>query len=120
MRMFDIIVVRERIGRKDGIEAARAFGTPYLCVCIPWELIAPHEAQARKNHGQTLERLHQRGGLSPCEALAVLENREWHPMEDGQANHDLCRSVATFVDKQLAPDPASKLLGIRIEDTTLA
>lgn len=40
---------------------------------IPWAMIAPHEAQARKNHDQTLERLAQRGGLSPAEALCVMD-----------------------------------------------
>lgn len=31
--------------------------------CIPWEVIAPHEAQAHKNHSQSLERLAARGGI---------------------------------------------------------
>lgn len=57
--------------------AARRFplqGGPSL----PWEMIAPYEAQARANHGgQSLERLAERGGLSPCEALAVLTCRPW-------------------------------------------
>ena len=30
---------------------------------IPWSVIAPHEAQCQKNHGQSLERLAERGGL---------------------------------------------------------
>lgn len=47
---------------------------------IDWELIAPHEAQAEKNHGQSLKTLHSRGGLSACEAVAVLEGRPWHRM----------------------------------------
>jgi hypothetical protein len=54
---------------------------------IPWDLIQPHGAQAKANHGgQTLRRLAQRGGLSPCEAVAVLEDRKWTPMnaEDAQ------------------------------------
>jgi hypothetical protein len=46
---------------------------------IPWAMIAPHAEQARRNHGQTLHRLHERGGLSWCEALAVLEDRKWRP-----------------------------------------
>ena len=106
MKMFDIIVTRERVGQNDDIEAARAFGTPYVCVCVPWEMIAPHEAQALRNHDQTLARLHQRGGLAPCEALAVLEDRAWHPMNAGKANHDLCRQVAAWIDEQLIADPA--------------
>ncbi len=42
---------------------------------IPWEVIAPHEAQAHKNHGQSLERLAARGGLSYREMLAVLRDQ---------------------------------------------
>lgn len=44
---------------------------------IPWSVIEPHEEQAKRNHSQTLARLAERGGLSACEALAVLEDREW-------------------------------------------
>lgn len=35
-------------------------------------------AQAQNNHGQqSLERLRQRGGMSPGEMLAIAECREW-------------------------------------------
>lgn len=45
---------------------------------IPWELIAPHEAQAQSNHGgQTLRRLAERGGLDAMEAVAVLEDMDY-------------------------------------------
>ena len=44
---------------------------------LPWALIEPHRQQAMKNHGQTLERLAERGGLSFDEAAAVLEDRKW-------------------------------------------
>ena len=47
---------------------------------VPWEMLAPHEAQAQRNHGgQSLERLAQRGGLDPCEALAILDDKPWGP-----------------------------------------
>ena len=39
---------------------------------VPWSLVAPHARQAEHNHSQTLERLAQRGGLSPAELVAVL------------------------------------------------
>jgi hypothetical protein len=42
---------------------------------IPWSLIEPHERQAERNQSQTLKRLAERGGLSPCEAVAVIEGR---------------------------------------------
>ena len=44
---------------------------------IPWALIAPHEPQAERNHSQSLLTLNGRGGLSPSEAMCVLEDREW-------------------------------------------
>jgi hypothetical protein len=40
---------------------------------VPWRLLAPHEAQALYNHGQTLQRLSERGGLGPAEMRAVVE-----------------------------------------------
>lgn len=42
---------------------------------IRWDAL--NEEWAQKNHGQTLKRLAERGGLSPCEALANIERRQW-------------------------------------------
>lgn len=43
---------------------------------IPWSAIAPHEAQALKNHcGQDLAKLASRGGLSSEEAIATITGR---------------------------------------------
>lgn len=56
---------------------------------IPWELIAPHAKQADRNHGQTLERLAARGGLSACEAIAVIEDRSWKRMAPEEARRRL-------------------------------
>ena len=47
---------------------------------IPWDMIAPHEQQAVRNHSQTLERLAERGGLSYSEAIAVLTDRPFISM----------------------------------------
>ncbi|MDW3682976.1 hypothetical protein RA280_14705 [Cupriavidus sp. CV2] len=44
---------------------------------IPFAMIAPHEAQAQRNHGQSMERLAQRGGLAACEAIDIIEGRRW-------------------------------------------
>ena len=60
---------------------------------VPWSLLAPHEKQAQKNHGQTLERLAQRCGLSACEALAVIEGRAWTDISDGDAESALAKLV---------------------------
>lgn len=59
-----------------------AWDHPRLLTDVPWSLIAPHEAQAKQNHGgQSLVELARRGGLSECELIAVLEDRKWHPMD---------------------------------------
>lgn len=50
--------------------------------CVPLALVLPHERQADRNHGQTLHRLAERGGLSACELAAVLEDREWRAMPE--------------------------------------
>ena len=51
---------------------------------IPWGAIEPHGHRAMQNHGQTLERLAERGGLCPSEAVAVLTDTHWDTVpEDG-------------------------------------
>jgi hypothetical protein len=45
---------------------------------IPWEIVEPHARQAERNHsGQTLERLHERGGLGVMEFWYVMHDMEW-------------------------------------------
>ena len=44
---------------------------------IPWEVIEPHERQAYINHGQSLERLAFRGGLSYREMYAILRDKRF-------------------------------------------
>jgi hypothetical protein len=51
---------------------------------IPFVMLVPHEAQAKSNHGgQSLECLAQRGGLGVSEAICILEDRSWSPVNDG-------------------------------------
>lgn len=52
---------------------------------VPWAMLAPHEARAKTNHGQTLERLAERGGLAPGEIFAVVHDVPWScaPRPDG-------------------------------------
>jgi hypothetical protein len=61
---------------------------------VPWSLLAPHEAQALRNHDQTLARLAARGGLGPDEMWCVVNGKHWREapkMEDAIA---WLRSVA--------------------------
>jgi hypothetical protein len=52
---------------------------------VPWSVLAPHENQARRNHGQDLETLASRHGLAVDEMVAIIEERRWRSMsaEDG-------------------------------------
>lgn len=63
---------------------------------IPWEMIWPHGRQALINHDQTLNRLAERGGLSACEAVCILEDRRWANMPIEQAYRRLNELVRTF------------------------
>ena len=49
---------------------------------VPWDFIAAHEKQCLSNHGQTPQRLADRGGLSPAEMVGVVEGLSWN---------DICR-----------------------------
>jgi len=61
---------------------------------IPYVLVEAHEAQAKANHWQTVKRLAERGGLSPCELIAVLEDREWYRMDHLQAINQVKAYIA--------------------------
>ena len=63
---------------------------------VPWSAIADHARQADINHGQTLERLAERGGLSYAEFWFVVMDEDWddwkmaHAQEAGE---DLVRRL---------------------------
>jgi hypothetical protein len=44
---------------------------------VPWSFMEGHAEQAMENHSQTLERLAERGGLSPLEMYLVVSNKSW-------------------------------------------
>ena len=63
---------------------------------IPWAAIAPHEAQAQRNHSESLNRLASRGGLSVCEALAVMQGEPWRKHHMAWARAKLLCLVLDF------------------------
>lgn len=109
MRSFPIMgllrLAEQKALKAAGVEMTRG---------IPWVMIAPHEKQAERNHDQTLVRLAERGGLSACEAVAVLEDRRWTRLEDAVAYRRLQELVQAWkdshdgkeADKQAAPAQA--------------
>jgi hypothetical protein len=64
-------------GQTEEFHAARRNRTPYP-VSFPRELLKGHEEQAQHNHSQTLERLAERGGLSPKELWCVVHDTDFY------------------------------------------
>ena len=58
-------------------EVARLKGNSFYPIqdgpVVPWSVMAPHEAQCQKNHGQSLKRLAERGGLGAAEAYCIIK-----------------------------------------------
>jgi hypothetical protein len=74
--------------------AEQEAGVVAIVLNIPWSLIASHEHQAMRNHGQSLEVIARRGGLIADEACAVLEDRPWRRMPRADANGRLLQLMA--------------------------
>jgi hypothetical protein len=68
-------------GQTEEFYEARRTKTPYPCG-VPYILVEGHDKQAQSNHFQTLERLSQRGGLSPLELWCVVNDKKWHDKGD--------------------------------------
>ena len=62
-----------------------------------WEMVEPHREQAHRNHGQSLERLAERGGCCPEELCAILEDREYCSMDYAEAESRLGELVTEFI-----------------------
>ena len=72
---------------------------------IPWSIIAPYDNRARRNHSQSLERLAEKGGLSPSEAMNILNDRDLfsgnHNYEaQREAGRRLRERVYQFLDEE--------------------
>lgn len=68
---------------------------------VPWEVMAPHDGQAKTNHGgQSLERLAQRGGLHAGEAWCVVSGIGYRDMpRDKSGWGALCEKWREFADR---------------------
>ena len=78
------------------IRQAKSYGVTALILSVPWTMMAGHAERAMLNHGQTLVRLAERGGLSACEAVAVLQDRKWTSMPDGEDYKELADLVLAW------------------------
>ena len=65
---------------------------------IPWRWLEPVGIWAQRNHGgQTLERLAQRGGLSPLELMCVVDRR---PLALYTTPPEAARNLAAWLGRQ--------------------
>lgn len=67
---------------------------------IPWPMISDEasERQSQKNHGQTVERIAERGGYSACEAICVMSSMDYQKLgkTEGDAHKILYAMVCLF------------------------
>lgn len=63
---------------------------------VPWALMVPHGAASLVNYGLTLAQLADRGGVSPAEAVALIEDRPMAVMPT-QVARDQLREYARGV-----------------------
>lgn len=57
-----------------------------------WEPTAEDRRWADRNHGQTLERLKERGGMSWCEMVSIVGHRKWQKADQHAAKAE-CASI---------------------------
>jgi hypothetical protein len=75
------------LGSEMAMHRMKTEGGLFMAVNIPWDMVVPHEDQARKNHhGQSLKQLNGRGGLHAAAVVALLEDREEREMTVEEAN----------------------------------
>ena len=63
-------------------------------------IIEEHEAQCKRNHDQTVQRLAERGGLGADEMCAVVEDRRWHRMSREDATERLVELLEAWLSKR--------------------
>lgn len=84
---------------------------------IPWGLLSPHERQAEINHNQPLERLAQRGGLSPVEALAIINDVSYRGVHGSESaiENELRRAIDEYYQSKNTRKPAESSIQAQIE-----
>ena len=63
-----------------------------------WEPTANQHQQSRSNHGQTLTRLKERGGVTWCELAAILECRRYKALPEADAKA-ACEALTARLDQ---------------------
>ena len=88
----DAMPIMRRRYEVDASELRKA-GETQMVISVPMSLLEPHSRQADRNHGQTLRGLKSRGGLSACEAVAIIEDRDWRAMDVVDSNRRIRAAI---------------------------
>jgi hypothetical protein len=79
----------------------------HYALAVRMELL--NEEWAQRNHNQSLSRLAERGGLSLCEAAAIIERRPWKKIGD-LAAFEILRSMRAVKWGDISDQQAAALL----------
>lgn len=66
---------------------------------FPLKVLSPHAKQTSLNHAHSLQQMSERGGMTPAELAAVLEDRPFVQMSDREAWY----SIFEAVERHLKP-----------------
>jgi hypothetical protein len=94
--MTDPQTIASKLTKAQADRVSMPIGPGAAITCERFWMDADHEQQAQWNHGQSLARLAERGGLDWCEAAAIVLNREWCPMRADRAE----QIVRTHLEKE--------------------
>lgn len=83
------------------LDELRKAEIPIVTFNVPMFHFLAHADQAMANHGQTLDRLAERGGLSAGEAIAILEDKKEHRADLGCAHALLGAMVADLNSRRM-------------------
>jgi len=72
------------------------YWVPIMGTSLAIRASALDERTAQANHGgQTIKRLTERGGLAPCEVVAVLRKKPWESIDDKR-----CATILAALTKE--------------------
>ena len=77
---------------------------------VPWALVEQWRSQIERNHGQTLERLHERGGLSPDELWLAAHGKRWSARPAIESRGWLRSVAADYVAPSYWPNLLARVL----------
>lgn len=101
-------ILKARYAHTTAAERAALAGLPDT---LPWEMVEAYADRARKNHGQTVERLAERGGLCVIELACLFNDKTLRFCQDLTFE----RAVA-IVQQQIDDWAAMTLADLEAED----